>query len=237
MRAEQFIETCRDIALHRKTCYVWGGCGMPVTEATLSDKLAQYPAQNRTYCAQARSLLGQDAWMFDCVCLIKAVLWGWKGDRSKYYGGAVYGSNGVPDVSADGMIQRCRGVTADFSALVPGEALWLPGHIGVYLGGGLAAECTPAFAGGVQLTAVANLGPKPGYAARTWQKHGRLPYVDYAQAAKNGSIIVDGRTYAVDLILKDGTNYVKIRDLAPILGYEVGSRGAVAVLTKQPTAP
>ena len=30
---------------------------------------------------------------FDCVNLIKGVLWGWSGDASKTYGGAAYKSN------------------------------------------------------------------------------------------------------------------------------------------------
>lgn len=233
MKAKELAETCRRIAEQEKTCYIWGGCGMPVTERTIADKVAQYPL-NRTqgYEAAAKALIGRHAWMFDCVCLIKSVLWGWTGDWSKYYGGAIYGSNGVPDVTADGMIARCREVSPSFSALAQGEALWLPGHIGVYLGGGLAAECTPAFAGGVQLTAVANIGEIPGYPLRAWQKHGKLPGVVYGapEQRKNGQIIVDGRTHAVDLILKDGSNYVKLRDLAGIVGWSVSNRGATAVI-------
>lgn len=240
MTAKTFTDTCRRIAEQYKTCYVWGGCGMPVTAQTVEDKLRQYPAENRGFCAQARALIGQDAWMFDCVCLIKSVLWGWKGNRSAYYGGAVYASNGVPDVSADGMIRLCRNVSADFRTLTAGEALWMPGHIGVYLGGGLAAECTPAWKGGVQISAVGNLGPVGGYPARSWQKHGRLPWVDYtgaqADEKKNGEIIVNGRTYPIDRILKDGRNYFQVRELIGLLNdngtnVEIGNKGNVAVLT------
>lgn len=241
MTAKTFTDTCRRIAEQYKTCYVWGGCGMPVTAQTVEDKLRQYPAENRGFCAQARALIGQDAWMFDCVCLIKSVLWGWKGNRSAYYGGAAYASNGVPDVSADGMIRLCKNVSADFRTLTAGEALWMPGHIGVYLGGGLAAECTPAWKGGVQLSAVGNLGPVGGYPARSWQKHGKLPWVDYAGAPadvaekKNGKIIVNGTEYPIDRILKDGRNYFQVRELCAILAKEgveirVGNRGSIAVL-------
>lgn len=82
---------------------------------------------------------------FDCVCLIKGVLWGWNGNASKTYGGAGYAVNGVPDIGADTMITKCSGVSTDFSKIVPGEAVWLKGHIGVYIGGGKVIECTPAF--------------------------------------------------------------------------------------------
>ena len=126
-----------------------------------------------------------DTFGFDCVCLIKGVLWGWSGDTSKTYGGATYNSNGVPDTSADGMIRFCQNVSTDFSNIVPGEAVWLSGHIGIYIGNGLAVECTPKWKNCVQITAVANIGSVAGYQSRRWTKHGKLPYVEYsAQTAK-----------------------------------------------------
>ena len=195
MNATEFVRRCKDVALNYKTTYVWGGCGMPITSQTIADKVNQYPL-NRTsgYEANAKKLVGYKdtkhpgggAWMFDCVCLLKSILWGWKGEWNKYYGGAVYASNGVPDVSADGMISLCKDVSTDFSSIAVGEALWLPGHIGVYIGDGLGIECTPAFLGGVQITAVGNIAPKSGYATRTWRKHGKMPYVQYdGQTDKN----------------------------------------------------
>lgn len=245
MTAKTFTDTCRRIAEQYKTCYVWGGCGMPITEATIKDKLTQYPAENQNFCANARKLIGKHAWMFDCVCTIKAVLWGWRGDWNKYFGGAVYASNGVPDVSADGMIGLCKDVSSDFSKITVGEALWLPGHIGVYIGGGLAVECTPAFDNamhdnGVKITSVGNIGTVSGYPVRKWQKHGKMPWVDYtgaqADEKKNGEIIVNGRTYPIDRILKDGRNYFQVRELIGLLNdngtnVEIGNKGNVAVLT------
>ena len=120
---------------------------------------------------------------FDCVCLIKGILWGWRGDASKTYGGASYAVNGVPDIGADTMITKCKGVSTNFSNVEVGEALWCSGHIGVYIGGGLAVECSPAFENDVQITAVKNMGTKSGYNARTWTKHGKLPYIEYDNAA------------------------------------------------------
>ena len=117
---------------------------------------------------------------FDCVCLIKGILWGWSGKLNTSYGGASYASNGVPDLGADTMIKVCSGVSTNFSNIVPGEAVWKSGHIGIYIGNGLAVECTPAWANKVQITAVANIGSKSGYNARTWTKHGKLPYIDYS---------------------------------------------------------
>lgn len=234
MTAKDFAAKCTDIAKNYKTVYVWGAVGMPVNANTVADKLAQYPAQNKVYCARAKELIGKDYWMFDCVCLLKSVLWSWCGNRNAYYGGAKFCSAGVPDISADGMIAKCPDATTNFSEIAVGEALWLPGHIGVYIGNGLGVECTPAFAGGVQITAVGNIGAKSGYPTRTWKKHGKLPYVDYSGAKtdenKTGKIIVDGVTYPVDVVLINGTNYIKVRDLAAILGLKVSNQGSIAVL-------
>ena len=115
---------------------------------------------------------------FDCVCLIKSVLWGWEGS-SKTYGGATYASNGVPDIGADTMITKCSNISTDFSTIEIGEAVWIKGHIGVYVGDGLVVECTPAWENKVQFTALKNIGDKAGYHSRTWIKHGKLPYVEY----------------------------------------------------------
>ena len=82
------------------------------------------------------------------------------------------------------MIKVCSGVTTDFGRIVPGEAVWLSGHIGVYIGGGKVIECSPAFKNCVQVTACANIGKIAGMNARKWTKHGRLPYITYDTAAE-----------------------------------------------------
>ena len=46
-------------------------------------------------------------------------------------------------------------------------------------------------------------------------------------------MIVDGKEVTVERILKNGTNYVKIRDVAAALGLEVGNQGNVAVLRRK----
>jgi cell wall-associated NlpC family hydrolase len=110
-------------------------------------------------------------WGFDCVGLVKGVLWGWNGDESKVYGGAVYASNGVPDLSADAMIGRCTSVSSDMSNIAVGEFLWMKGHCGVYIGNSKVVESSPKWANGVQVTALT---------ARNWLKHGKLPWVEYS---------------------------------------------------------
>lgn len=183
MKASVFIAKLIDIAKNYKTLYVMGCFGAPMTA---SNKVRY--TQNHSYNKQAArtamiNAASADTFGFDCVCLIKAILWGWCGDESKAYGGASYATNGVPDIGADTMITKCSGVSsAGWANMLPGEAVWMSGHIGVYIGDGLAVECTPSWENKVQITAVGNIGSKAGYKTRTWTKHGKLPYIEYDTA-------------------------------------------------------
>ena len=53
------------------------------------------------------------------------------------------------------------------------------------------------------------------------------------EMVETSKIIVDGKEIAVNRILKDGTNYIKIRDVGDALGYIVSAIGSVPVLTKK----
>lgn len=77
------------------------------------------------------------------------------------------------------MITKCSGVSTNFSKIVPGEAVWMKGHIGVYIGGGKVIECSSAFKNCVQVTACLNIGAISGMNGRRWVKHGKLPYITY----------------------------------------------------------
>ena len=120
-----------------------------------------------------------DTFGFDCVCLIKGILWGWNGDKNRIYGGAGYKENGVPDIGADTMITKCDGVSTNFSNIEVGEAVWIPGHIGVYVGDGKCVECTPKWTNNVQFSNLGNISEYKTGNYRVWTKHGKLPYVSY----------------------------------------------------------
>lgn len=247
MTGSEFAEKCKRVATDYLTTYIWGAVGMPDTEQILADRCAMYPKNiERGWADNARAIMGftkngRPPFLFDCVGLLKAILWGWSGDPSKWFGGATYASNGVPDVSADDMIKLCKKVSQDFSGILVGEALWCSGHIGVYIGNGLAVEATPSFECGVQITGVSNIQSRANYYNRSWTKHGRLPWISYAyevvEEKKNGTIIVDGVEHPINRILESGRNYYQLRDLAAVLGdgfpYEIGNLGNVAVLTRR----
>ena len=179
--AEELAKRCRAVAQGYKTLYVHGCFG-----AAMKESVKKYYYKNTSYNAQPERqamirAASADTFGFDCVCLIKGILWGWRGDASAANGGAVYRSNSVPDINADMMINQCSGVSRDFSRIEVGEALWMQGHIGIYIGGGLAVECTPKWENKVQITSVNRY--VAGYNRRDWTSHGKLPYVSYTGKA------------------------------------------------------
>lgn len=179
MKDLDFIAKAKDIANNYKTLYIMGCFGAPMSDKNKQRYTRNHPYNRRVDRTKKINAASRDTFGFDCVCLIKGILWGWNGDVNKTYGGAVYSSNGVPDVSADQMMKHCTCRFNDFSNIVPGEVVHMPGHIGIYIGDGLAVECTPIWKDGVQITAVGNIGKKEGYPTRTWVEHGKLRFIDY----------------------------------------------------------
>lgn len=110
-----------------------------------------------------------------------------------------------------------------------GAAVWRKGHIGIYIGNGeYIAEDGSAYGCRINQLSKANF--------THWLK---LKDIDYAteqegaEMVEQSKIMVNGKEYTVERILKDGINYVKIRDIADALGYTVGHKGSMAVLTKK----
>ena len=180
MNNKEFAKKALNIAENYNTAYVWGSFGLVANASNMQRMINQY-SKNNKYLARARQIYG-NGYFFDCVGLIKGILWGWCGNASATYGGAKYASNGVPDVSADQMINLCSGVSTNFSNIEVGEAVWLTGHIGIYIGNGVVIEATPAWNGGVQKSALSNIGSISGLNSRRWTKHGKLPYILYAKS-------------------------------------------------------
>ena len=123
------------------------------------------------------------SWNFDCVILVKAVLWGFNFNKEASHGGAIYGSNGVYDDGADQILKRCYEVSTDFSHIEVGELMHMDGHVGVYIGNRKVVEATAAWDYKVQISDVGTNGKrsKNGISGGYWKEHGKLQYVDYSQ--------------------------------------------------------
>lgn len=192
----QLMAKAYEILRHYNTCYLYGGIGQIVTQSVVNAKAKQYPsfytsARKANYTQYINS--SKRYWGFDCVNLYKSILWGWNGDESKSFGGAKYASNGVPDASADGLFSYCTGKSSTgWDNMAIGEALWMSGHFGLYVGNGKCIECSPRWNriglgtswgeewNGVMLTGVSNCSNCPtDIHTRKWTKHGKLPYIQY----------------------------------------------------------
>ena len=171
MTNQEFVNKLLDIVNNYKTTYAYGTWGQVLTDEIINEKKAQYAWwYDEGNTAYLRKIANQGYFAFDCVGLIKAVLWGWCGDYNNRNGGAKYQSNGVPDLSANGLISACNDVTSNFASIEMGEVVWMEGHVGIYYQDGKVIECSTSFNDKVEIT---NLND------RNWRKHGKLPYITY----------------------------------------------------------
>ena len=224
----ELVKKAKDVVANYKTVYANGMFGQPITQSIIDQKAAQLPnwyTSKRK--AELKALIGQGYFGFDCICLIKGILWGWNGNLDSVNGGAVYGSNGVPDVTEYGMLELCTDVSDDFSKIETGEYLYMSGHCGIYIGNGEAIECTPKWENGVQITAVHNIGKINGMNGRVWLKHGKLPTVEYIAEAKD-----EESKNKITVILPElkkgykGNEVATLQRLLKSLGYDIGWYGA-----------
>lgn len=174
MISEEFVRRLIE-ATETPTVYATGGWGASANFQVNKTKYANRTPFNATDIVNAPS----NAFYFDCVCLIKGILWGWTGDTTKQYGGATYASNGIGDYSIKTIKNMCGAYTTDFSNIEAGEFLNIGDeHCGIYIGDGRVVESTPIWKDGVQISYLANLGYTDGH-KRRWDGHGKLPWIEY----------------------------------------------------------
>jgi len=135
-----------------KTHYLWGGIMDRFTEEALEALFARYPLWYEGKQERFRALIGSGAYGCDCSGLIKSYLFGGP-DHPGYE--AFY------DLSS-GMLFSASDKKGGINTLpeLEGLCLYMPGHVGVYLGGGQVMECTnnPGFGDGVVQT---RIGDRP----------------------------------------------------------------------------
>ena len=127
--------------------YVYGTYGNILTEELLQDRASMFGEHVTGFEDFIR-----ENWMrrrtADCVGLIKG--YGWYNPDS---GEIVVGTNGMADVTANGMFDAAtvKG-TIDTIPEVPGLAVWQDGHIGIYIGNGEVIEAMGTEQGIVKTT-------------------------------------------------------------------------------------
>lgn len=176
MNNKEFAQKAVEIS-KLKTIYVNGAFGAPASDTNKKRYTSGNNAYNNKHSA-AINKADPGSYFFDCCGLAKGILWGFGADLTKNYGGAKYKSNGVPDLSDAGFM-KVSNISTDWKRIPVGACVYTTGHMGIYIGDGLAVEATPAWKNGVQITAVENISRKPGYNYRTWKCWGTIPYVKY----------------------------------------------------------
>lgn len=177
MKASDFIESAK-FAASMRTVYAKGCFGQPITAKLISEKAKQYPSwYTAKKVSSLMSLVPFGYFGFDCVCLVKGLLWGWNADLAHRNGGADYKSNGVDDFAVDSILDHCTEVSDDFSKIVAGEVVYMPGHCGIYIGDGLVAEATASWERCVLISTINK--EDTAHHHRTWMKHGKIEWVEY----------------------------------------------------------
>lgn len=149
-----------------KTIYMTGTFGQLVTNDLIDQKSIQYPSSySEIRKANLRSLVGKNYHAFDCIGLVKAVLWG--------YPNVSYALNGVPDINDQMVLSYLLDISTDMNKIEVGELLHKKGHVGVYVGNGMVVECTTDWSGNVLLSSISQ---------RRWERHGKLCWVTYGSS-------------------------------------------------------
>ena len=245
MNNKDFVDKACNIARNYKTLYVMGCFGAPLNANNKKRYTTNHEYNKQASRKKKINNASSDTFGFDCVCLIKGILWGWKGSLTETYGGAKYCSNNVPDMGSDAILNYCTGVSSNFNNIQIGEILHMSGHVGIYIGNGLAVECTPKWADGVQITAVGNIGKKSGYNTRTWVNHGKLKYITYTSTSANNatvyypkyagnsnSIVDILKSLKIDSSFSNRKNIAKINGIANYLGTATQNNKLVELIKK-----
>ena len=126
------------------TTYLWGGLGEIITEEVIEAQKEEYP---KTYddncCKRLREKIGKGVRGFDCSGLIKNYVMG---------GIPNYQYNVNYDLNSSMMLARAE-KSGEIASLPeqPGVCLYMPGHVGIYMGKQKVIESTsnPQFGDGV----------------------------------------------------------------------------------------
>lgn len=160
------------MAYDNKWGYVWGSHGNVLTanelkklEKTFGSHVTDKEEYIKSHWLGRRTS--------DCVGLIKG--YGWYDETS---GTIKYGTNGMKDVTADGMFNAAveKGTISTMPD-IPGIAVWHQGHIGVYIGNGYVIHAANTYDGVIK-TPITSSG---------WTHWLKVPYINYIEETEANS--------------------------------------------------
>ena len=122
----ELVNKAIEVALAYKTVYAKGMFGHVITQSNIDSKTAQYPEwylkQDERNKKHLQTYINKGYFGFDCVCLIKGLIWGWSGDYSKSVGGVNYNSGvlTLPDSELETVYSNeCSSQSVDFGNIAP----------------------------------------------------------------------------------------------------------------------
>ena len=154
------------MAYDNKWGYVWGSHGNVLT----ANELKRFEKTFGSHVTDKEEYI-MSHWLgrrtSDCVGLIKG--YGWYDETS---GTIKYGTNGMKDVTADGMFNAAveKGPISTMPD-IPGIAVWHQGHIGVYIGNGYVIHAANTYDGVIK-TPITSSG---------WTHWLKVPYINYIE--------------------------------------------------------
>lgn len=160
------------MAYDNKWGYVWGSHGDVLTSSELKRLKKVFGANVTDKEDYIKShWLGRRT--SDCVGLIKG--YGWYDETS---GTIKYGTNGMKDVTADGMFNAAveKGPISTMPD-IPGIAVWHQGHIGVYIGNGYVIHAANTYDGVIK-TPITSSG---------WTHWLKVSYINYIEETEANS--------------------------------------------------
>ena len=199
--------------------YWYGTFGNTASKSLLEMKKGQYPAHyQQARMEKYKSLLGER--VHDCVGLIKGYLWSDTPDSKPVY-------NSSQDVSANGMLLKCKERGRIYTLPeIPGILVFMPGHVGIYIGGGRVIEAR-GFNYGVVETELKD---------RPWESWGKCPWIKYPAASRYFAKCDKDETSIVDALRSIGENstYTARKTIASangIDGYSGTAKQNIALLS------
>ncbi len=130
---------------------------------------------------------------WDCWNLGKSILWSRGAIVDNYTVGNYERTNssiGLGDWDGLTIVKKAPNCGSDFTALIPGEWLYLDGHTGYYIGDGQVIECTQGW--GVNRIVQSQIDAAGhrsfnGQGGGKWLYHGMVPWIDYSDVTGRGA--------------------------------------------------
>jgi len=207
-------------ALKEGWYYLWGTYAQKATQSVIDSNIKQYPS-NEAWRSYASKAIGKTR-VCDCYGLVKSYLW-WVDDNSNPKYNNVHDHNTTEAYGA----ANEKGPLATLPE-IPGIIMYMPGHVGIYIGSGRFIECRGGGVGmyeGKITTGKITKGSKFTH----WFKDINIEYATTTAAAPNTHRVVAGDTLS-KIALAYGTTIASLKSINGIANPSLIKAGQIIML-------